>query len=161
MVGLLDGALGPYCAGSSDTIAMPQDPPRWLDDPRIAAIVRDSMICFRNIRSREHRYCIMSNHVHWLIEPLPRAGSVPGCPLTYWPLSLILKSLKSYTSRKCNAVVGRQGAFWQEEGFDHRVRNLDEYQRIIESIDQNPVKAGLCESPEQWLRSSAGESRRN
>jgi len=35
------------------------------------------------------------------------------------------------------------------------VRTSREYERILNYIEQNPVRAGLVDSPEQWPRSSA------
>ena len=68
-----------------------------------------------------------------------------------------MQSLKGYSGRKANGILGRAGTFWQEESFDHWVRDEPEYDRIVEYIDMNPVNAGLCSVPEQWEWSSAYE----
>jgi hypothetical protein len=40
-------------------------------------------------------------------------------------------------------ILGRTGeAFWQDESFDHRVRDEVELDRIVRYVDQNPVSAG-------------------
>jgi hypothetical protein len=49
--------------------------------------------------------------------------------------------------------VGR--TFWQDESYDHWVRDEEELQRIVLYIEQNPVKAGLCRTPADWRWSSA------
>ena len=66
-----------------------------------------------------------------------------------------MHSLKSFTGRECNRLLGREGAFWQEESYDHWVRDPDDLNRIIEYVESNPVKAGLCESPADFVYSSA------
>jgi len=63
--------------------------------------------------------------------------------------------LNRFTSTKCNNHLERCGPFWQKESFDHWVRDVDELERIIRYIEENPVKAGLVASPEDWPHSSA------
>jgi hypothetical protein len=58
--------------------------------------------------------------------------------------------LKKNTAIKCNKVLGRTGAFWQHESYDHIVRDADELKRIVSYVLNNPVKAGLTGYPEQW-----------
>jgi putative DNA methylase len=116
----------------------------------------------------------MPNHVHILIEPLNVAQAVrlcnsgssqgkPSCQSSQpegercYALSQILQNLKGYTSRQANQLLGRCGAFWQDESYDHWVRDETEYARIVDYIDQNPVKAGLCAAPRQWRWSSAAD----
>lgn len=89
----------------------------------------------------------MSNHVHILL----------------WPkalLSRITKSIKGYTARECNKLLGRTGeTFWQDESFDHAVRSEDEFHRIKRYIERNPVKAKLVETSEHWPWSSAAKAK--
>jgi putative transposase len=85
----------------------------------------------------------MANHVHLLITP-------------HAALARITKSLQGFTARKANAILGRTGKFfWQDESFDHWLRNEAEFARIISYIERNPVTAGLVKRPEDWPWSSA------
>jgi REP element-mobilizing transposase RayT len=61
-----------------------------------------------------------------------------------------MHSLKRYTARQANQLLGREGAFWQHENYDHVVRDEEEWQRIITYILNNPVKAGLVQNWEDW-----------
>ena len=45
--------------------------------------------------------------------------------------------------------------FWQDESYDRLVRNDTEFERIADSIEMNPVKAGLVATPEEYPWSSA------
>ena len=58
--------------------------------------------------------------------------------------------------------LGRTGlVFWQDESFDHRVRDEVELERIARYVEHHPVSAGLAANPGDWLWSSArlaGES---
>lgn len=119
--------------------------PIWLKDVRLAKAVVDALHHGADHLHlyRLSAYVVMSNHVHILI----------------WPKALlyrITKSIKGYTARECNKLLNRTGEkFWQEESFDHSVRNEDQFYRIKRYIERNPVKAGLVKSPEEWPWSSA------
>jgi len=63
--------------------------------------------------------------------------------------------LKRYTAAECNRILQRTGAFWQDESYDHCVADEDELGRIIQYIEQNPVKAGLVLAAVLWPFSSA------
>jgi putative transposase len=65
-------------------------------------------------------------------------------------MSAIMHSLKLYTAREANLVLGRTGSFWQHENYDHVVRDEAELRRIILYVVHNPVKAGLVEHWEDW-----------
>ena len=103
-------------------------------------------------------YAVMPNHVHVLLQPKPVADLGEGDAVKFISLSNITKRLKGYSAREANKLLGRQGrSFWQTESFDHWPRDEDEFYRIIAYIENNPVKAGLANSPEHWPWSSAAE----
>ena len=54
-----------------------------------------------------------------------------------------MQSLKRHTARQSNLILSREGPFWQDESYDHVVRDGPEFLRTIEYILENPVKAGL------------------
>jgi putative DNA methylase len=56
---------------------------------------------------------------------------------------------------EANLLLGRTGAFWQHESYDHWVRNEREFNRIVAYIEENPVSAGLAAAVEDWPWSSA------
>jgi REP element-mobilizing transposase RayT len=121
----------------------------WLRQPAIAALVEDAMLYFDGARYRLIAWCIMVNHVHTLIETF--AGH---------PLDKVMHSWKSFTAQQANKLLGRQGEFWAREYFDRFIRNEQHLVQAITYIEQNPVKAGLVDSPEAWLYSSASWDRR-
>src|SRR5207237_163900 len=88
-------------------------------------------------------WVIMSNHVHILLTPLIE-------------LQKVTRALKSYSARKANLILGRTGEpFWQDESYDHWIRDSDEMNGIIRYIEWNPVKVSLAERIEDWPWSSA------
>jgi REP element-mobilizing transposase RayT len=116
----------------------------YLKDENLAAIVQNALLHYDGQRYVLHAWCVMPNHVHTLFTP--QAGS---------ELSQLVHSWKSYTSSECNRVLNRKGEFWQREAFDRYIRNERHYANTARYIENNPVKAGLCQKPEDWRWSSA------
>jgi REP element-mobilizing transposase RayT len=116
----------------------------YLKDPRVAESVQNSFLFFDDKRYRMTAWVVMPNHTHVLLTP--SAGH---------ELSEILRSLKSYTANEANKILRRSGQFWQPESFDRWVRDADHFAKVIAYIENNPVKARLCEKPEDWPYSSA------
>jgi REP element-mobilizing transposase RayT len=118
--------------------------PRWLADPQIAALVVESLH-YRDGRVYELRtFCVMPNHVHLVCTPLEKQDG------EYHSLAAILHSLKRYTAREANKILGCRGTFWQQEYYDHVVRDEGELQRIVGYVLNNPVKAGMVSNWEEW-----------
>jgi hypothetical protein len=70
--------------------------------------------------------------------------------------SQFLQTLKGFTAREANKLLGRTGQpFWQAESYDHWVRDPAEAERIRAYIESNPVKAGLVARAEDYPWSSA------
>jgi REP element-mobilizing transposase RayT len=117
----------------------------YLKDPRVAAIVQDALLFHDGTKYRLAAWTVMPNHVHLLCTPA--AGH---------NLAEIMHSLKSYTSNEANKMLSRKGRFWQKEYFDRYIRNARHYSKVLAYIENNPVRARLCEKPGDWLFSSAG-----
>nr|VFJ87620.1 MAG: REP element-mobilizing transposase RayT [Candidatus Kentron sp. LFY] len=121
----------------------------WLRRPEIARIVQDVLQYFDGERYRLLAWCIMPNHVHVLIETF--RGH---------PLGKVLLSWKSFSARKANVLLEREGYFWQREYFDRYVRDAEHHEQLVFYIENNPVKAGFVERAEDWRFGSAW-ARRN
>jgi putative transposase len=66
-----------------------------------------------------------------------------------------MQKLKGTTGYAANRFLGRSGAFWAIEYYDHVVRSEKEFNNIVRYVERNPVKAGLVESIEKYRWSSA------
>ena len=134
------------------TLDNAQSGPLWLKDERIAKEVAESLHYRDGKVYCLDAYCIMANHVHVVFTPLAikPAGEAQTNSLRYNTLASILQSLKGYTAWKANQLLGRSGAFWHHESYDHSVRNTSEWQRIVTYVLNNPVKAGLIKDWQKW-----------
>lgn len=116
----------------------------FLQDDLLAEIVENALLYFDGERYTLHAWCVMPNHVHTLFTPK-----------TVFKMSEIIHSWKSFTATKCNDILRRTGKFWEREAFDRYIRNEQHYLNTLTYIENNPVKAGLCKTPNDWKWSSA------
>jgi REP-associated tyrosine transposase len=115
----------------------------------------------RAFKLRVYGYVVMPEHVHLLLsEPERRT------------LADALKSLKQCVSRRLigdlringnivggplKPAFGLSGGlkhFWQKRYYDFNIRSYSQFLEKLRYIHRNPVKAGLCERPEDWDWSS-------
>ncbi len=85
------------------------------------------------------RYVLMPDHIH-LFVVFPEAEMT----LTRW-VSLLKLALGKELLQ-----LGFARPHWQEGFFDHVLRNAESYGEKWEYVRMNPVRAGLCERPEDW-----------
>jgi REP-associated tyrosine transposase len=76
------------------------------------------------------------------------------------PAAEWLGALKGFTGHEAVRMLNRRGTpCWQDESYDHLVRDDEEFARIRRYIEWNPVKAGLVALPEEFPWSSAAPGR--
>jgi type I restriction enzyme R subunit len=135
---------------------------RHLEDPRLARVVVDAFYYFAGQRYDLLAFVVMPSHYHWVFQPREEWIETLGTAITQRTArERIMQSINRYTSRECNRVLGRRGTFWQHEGYDHWVRDVEELERIMHYVEGNPVKAGLVGCSEGWSFSSAHDRHRN
>jgi putative DNA methylase len=124
--------------------------PLWLPNPKIAGYAEETLLRGEGLGHYHlDSYVVMPNHVHVLLWPRQ-------------PLARITGSIKGVSARNANAALGHVGRhFWEDESYDHWVRDERELERIRHYIERNPVSAGLVKSPDDWPWSSASKVRRS
>lgn len=140
----------------------------YLKEASVAEILAKKFRQYDGIYYTLDCYTIMSNHFHLLIntsiqlqlEKIPQG--VPISTDNYTPLSKIMQLIKGGSAFAINRHLGRKGTFWQDESFDHLVRDDFEVVRICQYILNNPVQIGLVKRwedfPFSYLRSGIGFS---
>jgi putative transposase len=106
-------------------------------NPPARQVVFDACRFFENQRYQLFALVVMPDHVHLLIQPLPKTDA------DYWPLSSILHSIKSYSAKQIPKVMPHIGTVWQPERYDRIIRNDQEFYDTWHYICQNPIKADL------------------
>ena len=114
---------------------------RWLDagygscilrQPNCADIVTQTLRYFDGQRLVMISSVVMPNHAHALFVQNAE-----------WPLEKVLRSWKSFTSRKINSLLHREGSLWQRNYFDRLVRDERHFANCVRYIRRNPAKARL------------------
>jgi putative transposase len=83
-------------------------------------------------------YCLLDNHVHLLVmTPEPTLG-------------VGMQRLNGRYAQRFNARHGRSGHVWQGRYHSELVRRDAHLLEAVRYIALNPVRAGLCETPEAW-----------
>jgi len=107
----------------------------FLRNSEVAQVIVNALKEFDGSRYRLFSWAVMPKHVHVLFQTI---GEIP--------LAGILHSWKSFSPKAANRILGRSGQFWQQEYYDHLIRNADEFERALTYVKENPSKAGL----ENW-----------
>ncbi|HTW57214.1 MAG TPA: transposase [Terriglobales bacterium] len=111
-----------------------------LQNPLVAEEVALTLCHFHGKRYRLIARCVMPNHVHVVVKLFPGQA-----------LAAVVHSWKSFTAKQANRILGRQGAFWQREYYDHLIRGEAELERAIGYVAENPEKASLKSWKWVWV----------
>jgi putative transposase len=86
-----------------------------------------------------HAYCLMPDHLHFLISPKEDGISV-------------LKFTDQYKGKTTHLgwALGWKGKLWQPRYYDHIVRSDESLISISEYILQNPIRKQLVSSVDDW-----------
>jgi putative transposase len=79
-----------------------------------------------------HLLLLMPDHLHCIVSFAVEPG-----------MQKSIKDFKKYMAREV-------GVKWQRDFFDHRLRSNEGYREKASYIRMNPVRAGLCDKPDDW-----------
>ncbi|MFO0976681.1 MAG: transposase [Planctomycetaceae bacterium] len=103
-----------------------------LKDPTVSRIVADSFLKFDGEQYWLTDFVIMPNHAHLLVAFADDQTMLTQC-----------EAWKRFTGRQINQLKNSAGRFWQQDGFDHLVRSLEQFRYLRHYIAENPKKACL------------------
>jgi putative transposase len=89
-------------------------------------------------------FCIMPTHIHLLIKPDVNTT-----------LSDVMHWIKNISAKRWNFIHGSKDHLWGSRYFARAVKDPEEYEFVMNYIDQNAVVVGLAASPEEWKASGA------
>ena len=116
--------------------------PHPLADAAIATMVESTLKHFNGDRYDLLAWSVMPNHVHVLLTP--RDGH---------ELERIIHSWKTHSATQANKTLGKSGTFWQEEYYDHIVRDGEDLKHQVSYILANPGKGSASS---KWTGSCFG-----
>ena len=96
----------------------------------------------------------MSNHFHMITKSLSKRRSEAerkqAKPREEKYLPSIMQWIKSAFAKAWNKDHDIKGVLWQGVYFSWRIKTVQEFLEVFSCIDNNPVKAGMVERPEQY-----------
>jgi putative transposase len=107
-----------------------------------AKLLIDTLYRYRGTAYLLHEFVIMPDHFHVLISPQTS-------------LEKTVQFIKGGFSFRAKKELGSNMEVWQKGFQDHRIRDGNDYGAHVEYIHNNPVRAHLCERPEEYPYSSA------
>ena len=81
---------------------------------------------------------VMPDHVHLILMPYEDV------------LHDLLQAMKGASSHQIKHLGIERPPIWQEESFDHILRNDESARKKGDYICENPVRKGLVKSPDEW-----------
>ena len=110
-----------------------------LANKRIHAQFTDFAFKARKFGVSVGRYVLMPDHVHLFVVMPPADVTLPR-----W-----IQSLKAVIGKEL-LTLGHAKPHWQEGFFDHLMRSGESYAQKWAYVRENPVRAGLVASTEDW-----------
>ena len=89
----------------------------------------------RYLTVKIEKYVIMPNHIHMIIRLDNAAGASPRPTI-----SDVICAFKSMTTRLCNQFCDHEHQLFQSSFHDHIIRAEEDYLKIWQYIDTNPLK---------------------
>jgi RecG-like helicase/REP element-mobilizing transposase RayT len=117
--------------------------------PRARDLVLESLLRWKDRRYELYAACVMPNHVHFLIEPMIECGGGSSRP-SFFPLSKILHTIKSFTANRINQIENASGPLWETESFDRLIRSESDLQEKFRCIVRNPWDAGVAKQGDDY-----------
>ena len=109
---------------------------------RWTKLLMDTIHHYRGTAYLLHEFVIMPDHFHVLITPLTS-------------LEKAIQFIKGGFSFRAKKELGSNMEVWQKGFSDHRIRDVEDYERHVLYIRENPIRKNLCERAEDYPYSSA------
>jgi REP element-mobilizing transposase RayT len=113
---------------------------RWTLPDNAREITLSSCLHDDQLKYALHVAVVMPDHVHVILTPL-----IDESRREVVSLIQIMGAIKGASAHLINKQLGRDGAVWQEESFDHVLRSSESLDAKIDYILQNPVRKGLVD----------------
>ena len=101
---------------------------RFFADWRVGSIVVRHL---ERAPAESLAWVVMLDHVHWL--PV----------LQDTTLAEVMREMKSRSALEINRRLGRSGAVWQKDYYDHALRDDEDLRVVARYVVGNPLRAGL------------------
>jgi REP element-mobilizing transposase RayT len=113
-----------------------------------ALILKEKIHAFDNIYYKLAAYCIMSNHVHLLLDfsvQIPENWDGLTNIDNYLNVGTVVGRIKGGSAHTINKTTGRSEQLWNLGYYDRYIRSDRHFHQTVSYIINNPVKAKIVE----------------
>jgi putative transposase len=112
---------------------------------RAAKLFLETLFAYRDREIFQlHEFVVMPDHVHLLFTPKATIA-----------LERAMQFIKGGYSHRYMKETGSMAEIWERSFTNHRIRDWQDYEKHRRYIHLNPVRAGLCQLPQDYPYSSA------
>lgn len=116
----------------------------FVSDEERAAYLNYFFSRARLYHVRVHHFCLMSNHVHFVLEQTRKKA-----------ISRLMRDLQGLHTRKQNSRLGEIGNLWNQHYGCRHVDSDRYYRALMWYVSNNPVQVGDCKDPSEYKWSGA------
>ncbi|MHB8709145.1 MAG: REP-associated tyrosine transposase [Desulfuromonadales bacterium] len=118
--------------------------PVFTDDDDFAYYLDNLRDEKHNLGCRIHAFCLMTNHVHLVIDPGPAPDN----------LGRLMKRVAARQTRYVNKLERRTGTLWESRFKSSPVQTDSYLLACCRYVEMNPVRAGIVADPANYRWSS-------
>jgi len=112
---------------------------------RMAELLIETLLHYRDQRVyRLHDFVVMPDHFHVILTPSEKLS-----------LERVMQRIKGGFSFRAGKEINPLSAIWQRSFTHHLILNPEDMEHHHEYVIQNPVRAGLAATPQDYPWSSA------
>jgi REP element-mobilizing transposase RayT len=116
----------------------------YIPNDELCQIIINDLNFYRNkFNFSLHGYVVMPDHLHVILTVSDRGN-----------ISEVMRDFKSHGSFEINKILKRKGNFWQEDFYEHCIRNEQDFEEKMNYIHLNPVRANFVNDPADYRYSS-------
>lgn len=123
-------------------------------------IISSLQFLVENNRIKVNAFVIMNNHIHliWQMEAGRKPAAVQRDFMKYTAQKIKQDLIRNHPEVLMHFKVNakdREYQFWERNALSIELTTLEMLKQKLEYIHYNPVRAGLCDLPEEYRYSSA------
>ena len=91
-------------------------------------------------------FVIMPDHTHLVLNPNHKKYG--------FTISTVMRDIKAYSGREIARILGDKGKVWEPGFIKQELDSMEEFERCMQVMHEDPVKAGIIRTPEDYPYSS-------
>jgi putative transposase len=117
--------------------------PRWLEHPDVAAYARRALRDMDGVLCRVRSWVLLPTHIHVLAQRHHDHMAAPG-------MLHVADALKTPVAYRVRRTLRVFSPVWEDDVHIHTLDGGGDIERTLRYLRQEPVRAGLVATPDEW-----------